>query len=184
MAKARGRLADWLSWMGNRIFGFLSGCEEKGVMPRVSRGLKLSLLGGILSLIACVSPQFNRGNSDFPTTCYIADVRPKASIRDFSLHPDPTGGSDTITVSVTAHSQTYAPIAIAFCSVGDSVKIMRALDGQVDERIEELEASFYVGDLAPCTAQASVIVITDDGAGTGKTVDFVVSEPDSAKTEE
>lgn len=185
MAKTRNLLSRVLGRLGDAIFHFLTMLEEKGVMPRGTRWIKLSTLGIITSLVAALSLQAR----DPEVTCYIVARIPDVIITDKSVTPDTTKGADSVKVKAQAKVM-YSNIKDNFIKDawlswdGDTTRIkVRALDGKMDDTLEVLEGTVYVGNRPNGQNSISMIVETSVGALESSWFYFVVSEPDSATSD-
>lgn len=164
-------LSRILKRAGTTLFGFFSGCEEKGFLPRASRWLKLSLAGaGLILIAACTKkPPSDQGL----VTCY-EPVAVYPHVTEIVVKPNPTKGADSVTVTAKARLENASGleiIASAQCIVdGDTVQ-MRTRDGAFDENNEELIGRIYVKKIKTDSTQVFVKVDSKtSGWGIGSTV--------------
>jgi hypothetical protein len=156
---------------GSTLFGFLSGCEENGVLPKVSRWLKLTLTGaGLLLLASCAK---KKPFDDGLVTCYEpVAVYPRVS--DVLIKPNPTRGADSVTVTAKVHMEnanTLDEIASAKCIIADDTFEMRAKDGAFDDFDEELVARINVRGIKDDSIEITVKVDSKSyGWGVGSTI--------------
>ncbi len=185
MAKTRNLLSRLLGKLGDAIFHFLTMIEEKGVMPRAARWIKISTLGIIASLVATLSLQAR----DPEVTCYIVARIPDVIITEKSVTPDTTKGADSVKVKAQAKVM-YSNIKDNFIKDawlswdGDTTRFkVKALDGKMDDTLEVLEGTVYVGNLEPGQYSISMLVQTSQDALEASWFYFEVSEPDSIRTD-
>lgn len=153
----QGFATKLLTRVGSMLFGFLSRCEERKMLPQVSRWLKFTLLGlGVTLIAACAKKP---GIDQTFVTCY-EPVAVYPEITKITVKPNPTAGADSVTV--TAKAQVVNPsgldqiISSAQCIVkGDTVE-MAAQDGKLDDAYEDLISRIYVGDLERGTIEVKV----------------------------
>lgn len=186
MAKTRNILSKLLGGLGNSIFHFLTLLEEKGVMPRAARWVKVSTLGIIASLVFALS----LGAEDPGVMCYIVARIPDVIISEKSVTPDTTKGVDSVKVKAQAKVMYSTTVKDNFIKdawlswEGDTTRIkVQALDGKMDDTLEVLEGSIYVGNRPDGRNSISMIVETSAGALESSWFYFVVSEPDSSASD-
>lgn len=156
---------------GTALFCFFSGCEEKGFLPRASRWLKLSLAGTMLVLVAACT---KKPVSDHQlVTCY-EPVAVFPRISEIVAKPNPTKGSDSVTVTAKARLENASEldvIASAQCIVDADTFQMKARDGAFDETNEDLIGRVCVEKIKTDSAQIFVKVNSKfSGWGIGSTV--------------
>lgn len=164
-------MRESISKLTSRLYGFLSGFEENGILPGIMRWLKLTFAGAALALIAaCAKKQpFDDGF----VTCY-EPVAVYPMVSEIMVKPNPTKGADSVIVSAKARLENAGDldvIAAAQCIVeGDTVQ-MRAKDGAFDEASEELIGRINVKNIKADSAQIYVKVDSkSSGWGIGSTV--------------
>jgi len=153
---ARRIIANSLSTFGSSLFSILSRCEEKGLLPGLSRILKTSILGLTVSAIAScckIIPPL--------VTCYKpAVVHPRIS--ELEISPNPTNGAEKVKISAKAtlidlELDSTAYISSARCTLDTLSVEMKPVDGAFDEVDEELEVELTL-PLKPCTTLVHVFV--------------------------
>ena len=137
--------AKLLTRLGFVLFGFLSMCEEKKLLPKTARWLKLSLLGlGVTLLAACVKkPDIDQTR----VTCY-EPVAVYPQVTELLIKPNPTNGADSVTVTAKAQvvnaSGLDQIITSAQCIVEGDTTAMKAQDGAFDDSYEDLISWIYI----------------------------------------
>lgn len=180
MSGIKNRLAEMLERIGSCVFGFLSRWEERGVMPRTARWLRLGLLGIFVATITALSAQ----PVEQPT-CYVAVILPEIRISEVTVSPDSTKGADSVTVRARAGIFDARPggehINSAWLSFqNDTTRFpMAALDGKMNDTLELFEGSLYVGNLEEGLHWIGVYVTTSTDAIEHYWAKFTVCEPDS-----
>ncbi|MBN2380650.1 hypothetical protein JXM67_12690 [candidate division WOR-3 bacterium] len=160
---ARNIVANGLCKAGKGIFDLLSRWEEKGVLPSLSRFLKISLLGLLVTAIASCC----KGGIPPLVTCYKpAVVYPQ--VIEMHLSPNPTNGAEKVKVTAKAELidtklDSTAYIISARCTLDTFDVKMNASDGAFDETAEELEAEVPL-QLKPCTTLVHVFVESNVGS--------------------
>ncbi|MBN2380645.1 hypothetical protein JXM67_12665 [candidate division WOR-3 bacterium] len=151
MARARGKLADLLSGWSRMLFNWLTRHEEHSVL--VSR-IKMPLLGIFVALISWLS-------IGCPIVgCYVP-IDSTPVIRNTSVTPNPTSGSDSVTISTSINM--YNPpddcyITRVVCVINKDSTDMEPL-GEPDHNYgdgldgEPYSISLYVGDIEPGTVE-------------------------------
>ncbi|MBN2380653.1 hypothetical protein JXM67_12705 [candidate division WOR-3 bacterium] len=151
MAKARNKLANLLARTGSLIFKALSRFEDRGFLKGASHFLKLSLLGGLITLIGAISAQ----EPEEFATCYEIAIVPDVYITEIEADPNPTDGADSVTVRAKATVRDALTegniVTEAFCKTYVDSSAMIALDGAFDELDEFIEGRLSLEGLAPGT---------------------------------
>lgn len=175
MAKTRNWLADLLGRTAQRVFTFISRHEDRS---RLIKWIKLPLLGTILSTIGWLSIGISFGR----ITCCYAPVITEPYIKDARVTPNPTAGADSVTVNATAIIEDERPddeeayIEGARVSIDSLTTDMDAIDGNFDEKEEELKASVYVGELEPGSTKVYVEVFNNQGEMDDEIIDLEITE--------
>lgn len=178
MAKTRHLFFELLRRSGNALFRFFSRCEERGIMPRAARWIKVSVLSAFIAGISALSAA---SMLNCIITCYLPiDTAPY--IENAEVTPNPTAGADSVTVKATAEIHEDRDVAdTVFISQarsimkGDTTE-MQATDGTFDEKTEEFQARLYVGDLEPGEVGIQIEVFNNIDEIDGKTLDLEITE--------
>ncbi|MBN2380658.1 hypothetical protein JXM67_12730 [candidate division WOR-3 bacterium] len=164
MAKINKHFTDWLSNLGSRLFRFLSRCEDRGVIPKASRWLKLSLLGITVVIIsACAKKE------PAVTSCYAVECVPDITISDIEVKPNPTRGAEYVTI--TAHAKVNNTeiegsiiSRVTLRSIKDAAEIlMEPLDGEFDDTLEIVKGKISVAGEEPGTTNVLIRAGTPQG---------------------
>ncbi|MBN2380643.1 hypothetical protein JXM67_12655 [candidate division WOR-3 bacterium] len=157
MAKARNRLADLLSGWSKGLFNWLTRHEE---YSEFARRIKLPLLGLFVILIGWISTGAICWNS-----CYLP-IQSEPIIEEASVEPNPTKGSDTVTVraepriSYDPEERAYS-IEKGICILnGDTTEMELTKDGFHGPG-KHLRIKLYVGDLDLGTNYIRIEVFND-----------------------
>ncbi|MBN2380649.1 hypothetical protein JXM67_12685 [candidate division WOR-3 bacterium] len=177
MARVRNLIARMLGRFGDSIFSTLSRWEERGRSPGLTRFLKLSLLGTLVTLITSVSAQ----GIEPEVTCYRVAFVPDIVLSDVSIEPNPTEGADTVTVKGTARMES-----VGYHITGGNVrliqdttnKVLCPSDGEFSDTIENFSARLYVGGIEAGTTWVWIQIDPNIGEETVTSVPFLVSEPE------
>lgn len=150
-------MRESISKLTSRLYGFLSGFEEDGILPGIMRWLKLTFAGAALALIAaCAKKQpFDDGF----VTCY-EPVAVFPQVTEIEVKPNPTKDANSVTVTAKARVVNATGlnqiISSAQCIVeGDTIE-MAAQDGAFDDSYEDLISRIYVGNLEKNTVEVKV----------------------------
>lgn len=156
-------IANSLSKAGSGIFSLLSRWEEKGVLPKTARWVKLTALG---ALAVAITAFCRKVETEPRVMCYRAAPVPDVVISDITITPNPTGGADSVTVRGTAKIQemdidnNYISAAQLWIG-GDTIPYdMQAVDGKFADTLEVLIGSLPVGDLAASTTWVDISITT------------------------
>lgn len=182
----RNWLSGLLSRAGGLVFHLLSVLEGKNRLPRATRHLKLALLGGLLSLIGCLTHR----HYEPAITCYYVHSHPLADeiVDSLLIYPNPTRGADSVTIKAFAKTTKPDDIiqdAAVFVSPTDTRSLSLPLvpaDGKFDGPAELLETKLYVGDLSPKTVHV-ISTITSLYSKTSYEAELIISKPDSTDIE-
>lgn len=173
MARSRYLFFETLRRTGTSLFNFFSRCEERGVMPRTARWIKMSALSAIVAGLGTMSAV------SLLSCCYAPmDARPY--IEDASATPNPTAGADTVTISARAVIQG-APEEItvgkAIFVIDNDTTDMQAADGNFDSQDEEIEGKLYVGAMAPNAVKINISAVNnEDEWGDSEEIDLEITE--------
>lgn len=186
MAKARNKLADFLSRLGSKIFTALTRWEDNGIVPRTSHWLKPGILGFLVVLIGSLTAQ----PEEYHVMCYDMAVLPNAYVTEISADPNPTAGADSVTVRARA-TVSEELIEGSYIS-GANIQIdsdttfipMLAADGKFDGTDEKLEGRISVAGLEPGIIWVYVSATTSQGGVETQGVQLVITEPDTTENEE
>lgn len=188
MAKAHGLLADWLSGTGNRIFRFLSKCEESVPFSKTARFVKVSLLGLMVALIAACAKKGKPDGERGPVTSCYAVGRMDPVISEVSATPNPTRGAWTIRIKATAKvleptlENNY--ISDAWLQIGGDTSRLRMypVDGRFSDTLEMLEGRINVAGVTgvePGTTFVYVHAATSKGEQSLISLPLVISKKES-----
>lgn len=180
--RTRSALTSFLSRLGGRAFGFLTGCEERRLLPDISRWMKVSILGLLVTAIGWLSAR----SVPYPgPMCYAPPVFWNALISDVSISPNPTAGADSVTVRARAASGSPlakdAYIKSASLNLANDTNLvqMRAADGAFSDSVETIEGRLYVGSLEPESTWVQLTVTTSNQGLETQWFRLVISEPDT-----
>lgn len=178
MAKTRHFFFELLRRSGNALFRFFSRCEDRGIMPRAARWIKVSVLSAFIAGISALSAT---SMLNCIINCYVPiDTAPH--IESAEVTPNPTAGADSVTVKAEAEivedrdvaDTVFINKAISIMK-GDTTE-MEATDGAFDEKTEEFQARLYVGDLEPGNVNIEVEVFNNIDEGEDRTLNLEVTE--------
>ncbi len=186
MIKLRNRLSGLLSRAGGLVFHLLSVLESKNRFSRTTRHFKLVLLGGLLSLIGCLTHR----HYEPAITCYYVHFSPPADeiVDSLLIYPNPTRGADSVTIKVLGRTEIPGDIiysATAAVSRPDAEPYIISLDpvdGKFDSSAELLEARLDVRGLPPETVRV-FMKISSLNSETSHLAKLIVSKPDTSGTE-
>ncbi|MEA3312462.1 MAG: hypothetical protein U9Q76_09635 [candidate division WOR-3 bacterium] len=177
MAKTRHLFFEVLRRSGNALFRFFCRCEERGVMPRTARWIKVSVLS---AFIAGISTLGAASMLSYISCCY-APIIPEPYVEGAKITPNPTDGADSVTVEAHAYIES-APedefhIARAVCVIEKDTTELEAEDGKFDSQDENIRGRAYVGGLEPGTTKVYVTAFNNEGEwGNEDIVDLEVTE--------
>jgi hypothetical protein len=180
MPEFKNRLASLFAKLGGRLFGTLSGFEERRILPGTARWLKLTFLGLLVALVSALSLE---AKEDI-IMCYKPAPPPLIDLTKLSVKPNPTRGADSVTVKATAKiSEHYSGESIISSARmrmgGDTIYYpMRAIDGKFDAASERMIGRLYVGDLEPETTWIYLEVENSSGQTEIESLELVITEPD------
>lgn len=187
MARAKGRIANWLGRLGSGIFSVLTRCEENGIMPRATLWLKVGVLGVIASLVISLSSNAQTLQDAQIKMCYAPAPMPELTITETRVSPSPTNGADSVTVKATARV-TYPEFDSNFISAAylqfysDTTVIpMTAVDGVFSDTFETFGCRLYVGDFEPGTTWVYLSVNTSLSGYAWREVPIWVSEEEKVE---
>lgn len=182
MTVKRNKAGSFFSRFGDLVFRVLSRFEDEGFLPRATRWLKLSLLGILIAIPGALSLDAK----DNIILCYTPAVPPPVNISDIYVSPNPTKGTDTVTVRAIAgidrsyHNNNPIITGARMRPGTDTLYYpMRAVDGKFDDTLETVEGRLYVGDIEPKTILIYVEVTTSGNMLDAEAVSVIVSEPDT-----
>ncbi|NLI97218.1 hypothetical protein GX441_00980 [bacterium] len=180
MTELRNRLANLFAKLGGELFGSLSGLEERRILPKAARWLKLSLLGLFVALVSSLSLEAKED----VIMCYKPAPPPLIELSKLSVRPNPTKGADSVTVKATAriseHFRGESTISSARMRMGgDTIYYpMRAIDGKFDAASERIVGRLYVGNIEPETTYICIEVENSSGQTEIESLELVITEPD------
>lgn len=188
MAKTRSALITILQRFGERLLGFFSRCEERCFLPSLSRALKVTILGLLVSAVGWLAAK----SVPYPgPMCYTPSPYWNVLISETEIVPNPTRGADSVTVRARAQTGDNPVSAGSHVSAawmmpyGDTVPVyMRAADGKFSDTLETVEGRLYVGDMTPESTWVKLVVLNSAGNYDYRWLELVVSEPDSAKPQD
>jgi len=165
--------------VGERVFKFLSGCEERNLFPRTSRWLKLALLAPVAALIS-------QTIENPPHMCYAPAPMPDIAVEEKFVSPNPTEGADSVTVKVKAKitREGYAEgISKAYLQLMTDTTVvpMLPLDGEVGDTIEEFYARLHVGEIEACTTWISLYVHAEPYGSVMDWIELVVTDDETSE---
>ncbi|NLI97215.1 hypothetical protein GX441_00965 [bacterium] len=173
MARTRYIFFESLRRIGTSLFDFFSRCEERGVLPRAARWIKMSALSAIVAGLGTVSA------ASLLSCCYLPGT-PLPRIENASVTPNPTEGADTVKISARAtihYSSQDIIVAKAVFVFQDDTTDMQAVDGNFDSQDEEIEAKLYVGDQGSDTVKINISAANnDDEWGDPQEIDLEITE--------
>ncbi|TKJ39890.1 hypothetical protein CEE36_10190 [candidate division TA06 bacterium B3_TA06] len=146
MARTRYFFFEALRRMGNSLFSFFSRCEERGIMPRAARWIKVSVLSAFIAGISALSAASMLNC----ITCYLP-IETQPVVESASVTPNPTAGNDSVTVKANTRipnpprDEEYY-IEKAICILDDDTTEMSIQESDLEGR-KKIEARLYVGDL-------------------------------------
>ncbi len=183
----KGLLARISSRIGGSLFGILSGLEERGILRRPARWLKLSVLGLLVTLLGAPALKAD----DDIIMCYVPIEEPHLSIFDVSATPNPTAGKDTVTVKATAKLESAyycsgdTAVSEAIMQLtGDTLLYpMKAVDGKFGDTLETVEGRLYVGDHKPETTWIYIVVRTNSGNAESTWRQLIITAPEADSNE-
>lgn len=173
MAKSRYLFFETLRRMGTSLFNFFSRCEERGVLPRAARWIKMSALSAIVAGLGTMSAV------SLLSCCYLPGSS-HPQIEEVSVTPNPTAGADTVTISARAVIQG-APeeitVSKAVFVIENDTTDMQAVDGSLDSQDEQITAKLYVGAMGPDTVNINVSAANNkDEWGDSQEIDLEITE--------
>lgn len=184
---ALNTLASFLPRLGEKAFRFLTGCEERRLLPGISRWMKVSILGLLVTAIGWLSAR----SVPYPgPMCYAPPLFWNVVITEDSIFPNPTAGADSVTVRAMAASGSPlakdAYIKSASLNLANDTNIvqMRALDGAFSDSVETIEGRLYVGGLEPESTWIQLTVTTSNEGIETRWFQLIVSEPDTTENQE
>ncbi len=147
MAKTRHLFFELLRRSGNALFRFFCRCEERGVMPRTARWVKVSVLSAFIAGISALSAA---SMLNCIISCYLP-IETQPVVESASVIPNPTAGNDSVTVKADTRipnpprDEEYY-IEKAICILDDDTTEMSIQESDLEGR-KKIEARLYVGDL-------------------------------------
>lgn len=182
MPELRERLADFFARLGGKLFGTLSGLEERRILPEAARWAKFTFLGVFVTLLGALPVEARED----VIMCYKPAPLPPVTISDISVRPSPTKGADSVTVRATAsitplYYEADSKITKAFMHLASDTLFfqMQPADSTFGDTVETLEGRLYVGDLPDETTWVYVEVVTSYDRTAQSSVQLIVSEPDT-----
>ncbi len=187
MAKTRNALIKILQSSGERLLGFFSRCEEHYFLPRLSRILKVGILGLLVSAVGWLLAK----SVPYPgPMCYAPAPYWNVLISETEIVPNPTRGADSVTVRARAQTgdnpvSAGSEVSSAWIMLyGDTIPVyMHAVDGKFSDTLETVEGRLYVGDMEPESTWVKLVVSNSAGNYDYRWLQLVISEPDSVKVE-
>ncbi|MBN2380657.1 hypothetical protein JXM67_12725 [candidate division WOR-3 bacterium] len=167
---AKVRIANWLGRIGSRLFRFLSRWEDKGVLPRLSCWLRLSIIGVIVVFISGYGKKIEKASID--PMCYMAVPLEEISISDVRVEYLHSRKEGTIQVRAKAEikdsSSAHGKAAeSAYLTLNGLTVQMKAVDGSFDEAVELIKGNLSLNDAGLGSKELRVYARTDqDGWGT------------------
>ena len=173
MAKMRYFFFETLRRTGNGLFNFFSRCEERGVLPKAARWVKMSVLSAIVAGLGTMSAV------SLLNCCY-APMESQPWIENASVTPNPTAGADTVTISARTFIQS-APlefnVAKAVYVIENDTTDMLAVDGSFDSQDEDVTGKLYVGSLQPDTVTIKIAATNNEGEwGNSEEIELEITE--------
>jgi len=176
MARVRNRIYRAVKRSGERIFRFLSSCEDNRRISKLARFLKLSLLGlAVLVIAACGKKQVP--GDDIPLCYTVAESYIKLS--EVTAEPNPT--ENTPHVNIQAHASiegdtTGKHVTEARAFIGKDTIDLKAIDGEFNGAFEEIEGKFFVGNHKPGNYELRIIATDNLGGRAEEPVNLKVSD--------
>ncbi len=177
MASSRYLFFETLRRMGTSLFNFFSHCEDCGILPRASRWVKTTFLGAFVTGITALSAASMLNC----ITCYAPMEYPKPQIATCSITPNPTSGSDSVTVEASANvpngvsiEEDYVDKVICVLNDDTITMIVTKTDPY---GMKDVEARLYVGNLAAGdTCSVNIEATSNKGERDYTTVDLYITE--------
>jgi hypothetical protein len=186
MAKVKGFLSGLSVRLSGSLFKHLSMLEDKNILPRITKWVKLSVLGFFVMLTSALSLEAK----DDIIMCYKPIPMPPVTISDLQIKPNPTNGADSVVVTAAAmisflYYEDDAQIARAWMQLGRDTMLyqMRAVDGSFGDTFELLEGRLFVGNLEPETTWIDIGVVTSHERTEIQSLQLIISEPEADSTE-
>lgn len=184
MARTKGFIADLSAKLGAAVFRLLSTCEDRNILPRAAKWVKLTVLGFFVTIVGALSLEAKED----VILCYKPMLMPVVGVSDVLITPNPTQGADSVTVTALARVSPTAPegtvITDASARVArDSVRVpMIPADSLFGDTLETLSCRLYVGGLASESTYVDIYVASSGFPEEAHSFQLIVSEP--SQTEE
>ncbi|NLI97213.1 hypothetical protein GX441_00955 [bacterium] len=179
MAQAKYIIFETLRKAGFSLFDFYSRCEERGILPKLARWMKLSFLSALVSGLGL----FGAAGSTAccPVTCYEPVPPP---IHNIEITPNPTGGADSVIVKaratlIPASKDNYVKSAECFITGKDAssdVIQMQPADSSFDGSYEEISAKLDITDIDTGSAKVHVRISTNKNKIIEDSTDIRITE--------
>ncbi len=179
MAQARHIVFEILRKAGFALFDFYSRCEERRVLPKLARWMKLSFLSALVSGLGLSGAAGS--TACCPVTCYEPVPPP---IHNIEVLPDPTAGADSVMVKARANiipgsKDNYVKSAQCFITGkganSDTVEMLAA-DSAFDGSYEEISAKLSIRGIDTANAKVHVRISTSKNKVIEDSSDIEITE--------
>jgi hypothetical protein len=162
----RYKIGSIMGSAGRTLFRFLSSWEDKGVLPKTARWIKLTVLG---VLAVGITTFCKKADTEPMVLCYRVAPEPDVKISELTITPNPTDGAEIVSIEATAtvvepeldsNFITDAKLWLA----GDSIPHdMRTADGTFDGIEEVIKVNLSLEDIPAGTTWVTIGTSTSLG---------------------